>query len=289
MDLYLRAGINGDVDLDSRFHTGANLADITTNRIVQGAVIDDTERITKAISDQLTVYEIIDPYHLQHGVTDGFYADGSFIMHSSVAYTGSYGIGLLERVTTTIAMLDGTSFTTEPRPRDPHQRLAGHQLRASHRRRMDDGDHQGPFGFASTGYRNATDVVESVVALSGHTTPESTAELAAYLAYLHGLSHMDIDPSSFADPANIVRYAETVSDPTITPKNLIPESATFAYNAMDRHVHHRPGFTFALAPQLGAGQQVRVHERREPAALVPGRRSPLPVPRRRRPGAGVRS
>lgn len=248
MDLYLRAGINGDVDLDSRFHTGANLADITTNRIVQGAVIDDTERITKAISDQLTVYEIIDPYHLQHGVTDGFYADGSFIMHSSVAYTGSYGIGLLERVTTTIAMLDGTSFTTEP---DLETRIndwlatsfapaivGGWMMEIIKGRSV---------SRTSTGYRNATDVVESVVALSGHTTPESTAELAAYLAYLHGLSHMDIDPSSFADPANIVRYAETVSDPTITPKNLIPESATFAYNAMDRHVHHRPGFTFALA------------------------------------------
>src|SRR5690625_6642290 len=77
MDAYLREGKDGDVDLDSRFHTGANLADITTNRIVQGAVLGDTDRVSKAISDQLTDYQISDPYHLQHGVTDGFYADGS--------------------------------------------------------------------------------------------------------------------------------------------------------------------------------------------------------------------
>src|SRR5699024_1053159 len=86
MDAYLRNGKDGDVDLDSRFHTGANLADITTNRIVQGAAVDDTARITTAISDQLTAYEIIDPYNLNHAVTDGLYADGSVIQHPSFSY-----------------------------------------------------------------------------------------------------------------------------------------------------------------------------------------------------------
>lgn len=90
MDAYLRNGVNGDVSLDSRFHTGANLADITTNRIIQGAIAGDPARIAKALSDQLTVYATVDPDNLQHGVTDGYYEDGSFIQHSSVPYTGSY-------------------------------------------------------------------------------------------------------------------------------------------------------------------------------------------------------
>src|SRR5699024_5671036 len=186
MDQYLREGTGGDVDLDSRFHTGANLADITTNRIVQGAITDDADRITKAISDQLTVYQVIDPYNLQHGVTDGFYADGSFIMHSSVAYTGSYGIGLLERVTTTIAMLDGTSFATQP---DLEDRING-WLATSFAPVIVDGWMMEiikgrAVSRSRTGYQDATNVVESVVALSGHATPESAAELAAYVAYLH--------------------------------------------------------------------------------------------------------
>src|SRR4029453_1284170 len=106
-------GVDGDVDLDSRFHTGANLADITTNRILQGALLggDAGEaRIRKALEDQLTVLATVDPYHLQHGVTDGYYADGSFIQHASVAYTGSYGKGLLTRVVQTLKILDGTGF-----------------------------------------------------------------------------------------------------------------------------------------------------------------------------------
>ena len=93
MDAYLRNGKDGDVDLDSRFHTGANLADITGNRILQGALIGDDARVRKASQDQATVFATIDPYNLQHGVTDGYYRDGSFIQHHSVAYTGSYGKG----------------------------------------------------------------------------------------------------------------------------------------------------------------------------------------------------
>ena len=91
MDAYLRNGKDGDVDLDSRFHTGANLADITLNRVLQGAVTGDEARIVKAVADLTTVLAPIDPYALRHGVTDGFYADGSFLQHASVAYTGSYG------------------------------------------------------------------------------------------------------------------------------------------------------------------------------------------------------
>ena len=248
MDAYLRNGKDGDVDLDSRFHTGANLADITTNRIVQGAVLGEGERITKAISDQLTVYQVIDPYRLQHGVTDGFYADGSFIMHSSVAYTGSYGIGLLERVTTTIGMLDGTDYPTEPGLQDRINTwlatsfapviVEGWMMEIIKGRAV---------SRTATGYRNATAVVESVVALSRFAAQESAADLAGYIAYLHGIEQMDISPSSFANPANIVAYTETVADPEVTPANLVPAEATFAYNAMDRHVHHRPGFTYALA------------------------------------------
>ncbi len=113
MDAYLRNGTDGDVNLDSRFHTGANLADITTNRVLQGALLGDAAgdaRIRKALTDQLTVFLTIDPYHLRHGVTDGHYADGSFIQHASVAYTGSYGKGLLSRVVQTLKILDGTGF-----------------------------------------------------------------------------------------------------------------------------------------------------------------------------------
>lgn len=183
MDAYLRKGRDGDVDLDSRFHTGANLADITTNRVLQGAVLGDDARIRKAVADQLTVLATVDPYALRHGVTDGFYADGSFVQHACVAYTGSYGKGLLTRVVQTVKILDGTGYV-------PLDSLVG-VVRdwVAH-------------GFAplifegwmmeivkgravsrtGTGYGDVTAVVEAVVDLSAYTTGGDTAALEGYVS-----------------------------------------------------------------------------------------------------------
>lgn len=65
MDQYLQNGKDGDVDLTARQHTGANLADITMNRVLQGIVTKDENRIRKAVSDMMTVYEVIDPNNIK--------------------------------------------------------------------------------------------------------------------------------------------------------------------------------------------------------------------------------
>ncbi len=248
MDDYLRSGKDGDVDLDSRFDTGANLADMTTNRIVQGAVLGDDARITKAISDQLTVYRTIDPYHLQHEVTDGFYADGSFIQHASVAYTGSYGIGLLSRVAATIAMLDGTGYASDAELADQvnvwmSQTFApviaqGWMMEMIKGRAI---------SRTKTGYQDAAGVVESAVTLSAYAGSPGAGDLRSYVKYLHESTKVPIDPTSFTSPAAVQRYAQIVADSGTVAADLLPQEATFAFNAMDRNVHRRPGYTFALA------------------------------------------
>ncbi|AEM84822.1 polysaccharide lyase family 8 super-sandwich domain-containing protein [Streptomyces violaceusniger] len=248
MDAYLRNGKAGDVDLDSRFHTGANLADITTNRILQGAVLGDDARITKAIADQLTVLATIDPYALRHGVTDGFYADGSFIQHASVAYTGSYGKGLLTRVVQTLKMLDGTGYTTDDR-----------LVRVAQGWVVD--------GFAplifegwlmeivkgrgvsrpATGYADAAEVVEAVVGLSAHATGADATALKGYVSYLRQTSKATLDPSAFVSPVSIARYADILADSSIPARDLGPAERHVAFNAMDKTVHRRPGYAFALS------------------------------------------
>ena len=109
-DNNLRNGKNGDVDLKSAMHTGTNLIDITTNRIIQGALIQDTKRIEKSVQDMLTVFKTIDPYHIVNNNTDGVYADGSFIQHHRVAYTGSYGKLMLQKAVSSLYILQDTSW-----------------------------------------------------------------------------------------------------------------------------------------------------------------------------------
>ncbi|MER7787300.1 polysaccharide lyase family 8 super-sandwich domain-containing protein [Streptomyces sp. NPDC097640] len=248
MDAYLRNGKGGDVDLDSRFHTGANLADITTNRILQGAVLGDDARIDKAVADQLTVLATIDPYQLRHDVTDGFYADGSFIQHASVAYTGSYGKGLLTRVVQTIKILEGTGYAD------------GEDLVGTVRDWVVRGF--APLVFegwmmeivkgrgvsrTTTGYTDVAEVVEAVVDLSAYAAePEATA-LKGYVKYVRQTSRAALDPARFVSPVSVARYADILADPGIAAQDLNPAERNVAFNAMDKTVHRRPGYAFALA------------------------------------------
>ncbi|TPQ16999.1 polysaccharide lyase family 8 super-sandwich domain-containing protein [Streptomyces sporangiiformans] len=248
MDAYLRNGIDGDVNLDSRFHTGANLADITTNRILQGALLGDDARIRKALTDQLTVFATIDPYHLNHGVTDGYYADGSFIQHASVAYTGSYGKGLLTRVVQTLKILDGTGFAH------------GEELVPTVRGWVKNGF--APLIFegwmmeivkgravarTDTGYTDVGVVVEAVVDLSSLASGADAIALKSYVKHIRSTSRTALDPAGFVSPVSIVRYADIIGDATIPAADLNPGSRSVAFNAMDKTVHRRPGYAFALA------------------------------------------
>lgn len=248
MDAYLRNGKDGDVDLDSRFHTGANLADITTNRILQGAVTGDDARVTKAVADQLTVYATVDPYNPQHGVTDGFYADGSFIQHDSVAYTGSYGKVLLTRAVQTVKILEGTDYI------DTADLVAVVQGWVA--------DGFAPLVFegwmmeivkgrgvsrTATGYTDVAVVVEAVVDLSGHATGPDATALKGYVKFVRQTSKAALDPVVFVSPVSVARYADILADASVPAADLGDAASHTAFNAMDRTVHRRPGYAFALA------------------------------------------
>ncbi|MGW2564096.1 polysaccharide lyase family 8 super-sandwich domain-containing protein [Streptomyces sp. NPDC001514] len=248
MDAYLRNGVHGDVNLDSRFHTGANLADITTNRILQGALLGDDTRIRKALTDQQTVFATVDPYHLNHGVTDGYYADGSFIQHGSVAYTGSYGKGLLIRVVQTLKILDGTGFahgeglvpTVQGWVMNGFAPLIfeGWMMEIVKGRAV---------SRTGTGYTDVAGVVEAVVDLSSLASGADATALKSYVQHIRSTSPTALDPAGFVSPISIVRYADIIGDATVRPADLNTASRSVAFNAMDKTVHRRPGYAFALA------------------------------------------
>ncbi|MGH3713375.1 MAG: polysaccharide lyase family 8 super-sandwich domain-containing protein [Micromonosporaceae bacterium] len=248
MDAYLRNGKDGDVDLDSRFHTGANLADITTNRVLQGALLGDDARIAKALTDQRTVFATVDPYHLQHGVTDGHYADGSFIQHHSVAYTGSYGKALLTRVVQTLKILDGTGYAdggalapvVHGWVRDGFAPLIfeGWMMELVKGRAV---------SRTASGYDDVAVVVEAIVDLADYARDADATALKSYVKHIRTSSRAALNPTNFVSPVSVVRYADIVGDAGIPAADLNPASRSVAFNAMDRHVHRRPGYAFALA------------------------------------------
>ncbi len=246
MDAYLRNGKDGDVDLDSRFHTGANLVDITANRVLQGALMGDDARIRKALQDQFTVFATVDPYNLQHGVTDGYYADGSFIQHSSVAYTGSYGKALLSRVVQTIKVLDGTEYAQSDDLVGVVQGWVEHGFaplifegwmmeivkgRAVSR--------------TATGYDDVAVVVEAIVDLADYATGADAARLKSFAKFT---ARPTINPTSLRLPGQrraVRRHQGRPGDrrrPTSTRPRAVRRSTRWTAPCTGG-----PGYAFALA------------------------------------------
>ncbi|MEV0235434.1 polysaccharide lyase family 8 super-sandwich domain-containing protein [Nonomuraea sp. NPDC050786] len=244
MDAYLRSGKDGDVDLDSRFHTGANLADITANRIVQGALTGDDARVGKAISDQATVFATIDPYNLQHGNTDGYYRDGSFIQHHSVAYTGSYGKALLTRVVQTLKTLEGATGggTSEDLAGVVYRWVADGFAPLIFEGWMMEIVKGRAVSRTTTGYADVSVIVEAVADLADHVEGAAALALKKYVKFLSAA-----DTSAFVSPVSVARYAAIRADSAIAAADLNPAERCVAFNAMDRTVHRRPGYAFALA------------------------------------------
>lgn len=67
---------------------GANRVDICQAIIIRSIVVPDTQRLVAAINALSPVWQYVTG-------GNGFFADGSFVQHSTIAYTGTYGLVLL--------------------------------------------------------------------------------------------------------------------------------------------------------------------------------------------------
>lgn len=242
------AVIDSHQDFDPKFHTGANRGDMTINHFVQGALIGDDDRIAEGIQWHLTVADYIDPINPVDGVTDGFYEDGSFIHHGSVAYTGSYGKNLLVRVIEATKILDGSGYL-------PDDQLAGVVLawlvdsfapvmyegwmleivkgRIAARLNVD--------------YVDTVIVAEAFSDMSRYAKGADSESVRSFVKYLGTETMAAIDTNDFASPGSCVLYHGIVDDPTVVAQNPYLPSGNKSFNTMERNVHVREGWAFALA------------------------------------------
>ncbi|MCD7035095.1 polysaccharide lyase 8 family protein [Metabacillus sp. GX 13764] len=247
MDKYLRNGKNGDIDLASRFHRGSNLADIATDRILQGAITGDEARVSKAVDNLLTVFQTVDPNHLVNDNTDGFYRDGSFVQHKSVAYTGSYGKVLLNRIIQTMVILNGTSF-------DPKELLTstvkewvtkgfapvifeGYMMEIVKGRAV---------SRTGTGYQDVYSIVESLVDLSRNLGSSDALKMKSYIKYLVSGMKSSFSTGNFSSLSAIADLDQILKDPLIPAENLAVGDQ-YAFNMMDKNVQLRDSYSFAFS------------------------------------------
>ena len=83
--------------------TGANRNWACSIAIVRGALIEDADTIAQAKTAILDIF----PYSTSG---DGFYPDGGFIQHQYFAYSGGYGISLIQYLTYSMIACAGTAW-----------------------------------------------------------------------------------------------------------------------------------------------------------------------------------
>lgn len=220
--------------------TGANRVDKALILVLSGALEANVPRVDAGRAALAAVF----PYVTQG---DGFHRDGSFIQHDFVAYTGSYGAVLLSalaRLTVVLgegALTDGQRTTLADWA---HNAFLPVLVRGA---LLDNVRGRAISRPAEEG-RAGRSLLRDLLRLSAQMPPGLRAQLKFHLLadrrrpdYYRGL-----------DAPAIAELKALATDATAPQA---PTPATHVFAAMDRVVHHRPGFTFALSlfsPRIAA-------------------------------------
>ncbi|QOR71093.1 hypothetical protein IM660_01910 [Ruania alkalisoli] len=228
------------------FWTGANRVWSCLVVAGRGALVDDGDALAAASAG-------LGPVFAYTTTGDGFHTDGSFIQHGQYAYTGGYGVPLLLNMARTLALLHDSPWQVSdarvvnvydwvPKTYQPWlfrgsmmSPVRGRNI-ARHNQQDHTSGHDAIRGIAWLAGVAPDDHAPAMRALVKETVEADT--FADVLEYSYGNTVPGNDLGSIARELEIVAGAHPQAQPA-TGTTLFPD--------MDRMVHQRPGFAFAVA------------------------------------------
>lgn len=183
---------------------------------------------------------------------DGFYADGSFIQHTGLAYTGGYGMSFLQRAALVLYLLDGTN---QAQTTDSWATLRNRVYTAFEPTLYRGGMLDCTMGRTiSRSYAQDLAIGEQVAAtvtLLAQISPPTDAAafksmvkywIAAHTATRSVFTYDPLSPISL----DAIRLMQVIKDDsTITSRG--ERLGNYQFQAMDRVVHKRSNFAFVVA------------------------------------------
>ncbi|WP_411148690.1 polysaccharide lyase 8 family protein [Streptomyces sp. A30] len=239
--------------------TGANRVDLCRSVALRGILGRAPDRIALARDALSPVFP-----HVTRG--DGLYADGSFVQHTWVAYSGTYGQVLLDGLGRLFALLAGSQWEVT----DPNRQIVLDSVERAYAPLIHDGLVMDCVNgrAISRGYLQSDDrhVLRSdhfhgqgvIAAIALLAEAASAAERERWYGRIKGWIERDtVAPILTArqfDVADLARL-HAVAD---SPVAAIPEPVGHhLFAAMDRAVHRSPAFTASLAM---AGDRIAHYE-----------------------------
>ncbi|WP_404455541.1 DNRLRE domain-containing protein [Virgibacillus necropolis] len=220
--------------------TGANRVDKALIIAVRGIVGKDSEKITMARDALSQLFNYVNK-------GDGFYKDGSFIQHNDIAYTGSYGIVLLNHLVDVLYILHDSSWHVTNSGIDNVYQWAFESFqpliykgammdmvrgRAISRQGSSDHSNGRTVAIALLRLSEAapSDIEKKLKSMVKHWVVKDTA----FEKYYNNLSINDM-----------IMVKSLMSNEAIEPRGEL--IGHYQFSSMDRIVHRRPGWTFGIS------------------------------------------
>ncbi|MFJ5999143.1 polysaccharide lyase 8 family protein [Streptomyces sp. NPDC092370] len=229
--------------------TGANRVDLCRSAALSGILGRDPKRIALARDALSPVF----PYVVRG---DGLYADGSFVQHTWVAYSGTYGQVMLDGLGRLLALLAGSDWEIT----DPDRQIVLDSVERAFAPLLHDGLVMDSVNgrAISRGHLLTDDrpVMRSdhyhghqlIAAIALLAAGASPAERDRWHARIKGWAERDIVSPILTAPQFGVADLSRLNTIAASPVPAAPEPAGHhLFAAMDRAVHRRPGFTVSIA------------------------------------------
>ncbi|MEU0209880.1 polysaccharide lyase 8 family protein [Streptomyces canus] len=229
--------------------TGANRVDLCRSVVLRGILGSAPDRIALARDALSPVF----PYVTKG---DGLYADGSFVQHTWVAYSGTYGQVLLDGLGRLFALLAGSEWEVT----DPHRQTVLDSVERAYAPLIHDGLVMDSVNgrAISRGHLKGDDrhvlrgdhfhgqgIIAAIALLAGGASEE---ERFRWYGLVKGWIERDtVTPILTApqfDVADLARLHAVAASPV--PATPEPVGHTL-FAGMDRAVHRRPGFVANIA------------------------------------------
>ncbi|MFJ4777602.1 polysaccharide lyase 8 family protein [Streptomyces sp. NPDC088762] len=230
--------------------TGANRVDLCRSLALRGVLGGNAAKIALARDALSPVFPFVTS-------GDGFYADGSFVQHTYLAYTGSYGAVLLGGLAGLLALLNGSAWAVT----DPARQIVLDSVEASFAPFLFNGLMMDAVSGRSTNRGNPrTDshgfqggdhgrghVVMASIAQLG--TAASGTENRRWRGLVKGWMQRDYYSPVLTDTdlsvAALARLKAVQDDDTVS---ALPEPTSHRlFPSMDRAVHRRPGWAASIS------------------------------------------
>lgn len=219
---------------------GANRADKALVSVISGVISKNSEKIRQG-------QEALSQIFLYVNNGDGFYDDGSFIQHTYVAYTGSYGGVLINRMADLLNVLNDSRWAvTDPNVKNVYRWVNESivpliykgammdMVRGRAISRQQEQDHISGRG-----------MIKNILRLS-EVAPKEEAE------YFKGIVKKwvmeDISFDNYFEKlsiSDVIRFKELLNNSSIVPQDELITHKVYA--AMDRVVHLQKGYGFGIS------------------------------------------